>query len=396
MNKVRFVNLPPAPSRLLRVEQIRDFEVDGAGYFHHDNDLLIAAQHVIQDASLTSLKHAYARFARAYETAPEDPMRMFVYPYPPESLDPDYMSALNARLNVSAEHISVVIEVATSDTVRDRGSLRRLLEPLLTRNRATVISIKGIDGPEGSAVEVTIEIQTRGRTAGDALRIGEQAEVLIDAAYANGPLTVQTAAALLRSGHHGALLGQAEAQWMDVKGTPYLSEPAGHLHYASDVAAFANAGGGLIALGLKTAMRRGDEIITAADGILLSLFDVRDHRNLLRDWVYPRLLGVRVEALPFDDDPEHGIVLVEVPEQPLASHPFMVRRAHVAGRVRSGYFTIPVRTDDATARWDIAELHTLVVAGRVALGVAASPEMSSVLREAVNATASRSNEGGNG
>lgn len=210
--------------------------------------------------------------------------------------------------------------------LHNREPLRRLLAPLLKRHRATLAQVMPIEPAVGSFVVIELGLSTRGRSVGDALTIGREAAALVEAAYATGPLRAETAAELLRTGHHRALLGQPEASWMEVKGESNGPDRAGHLHFVGDVTSFANASGGLIALGLKTQKRHGDDVITSAKGIRLDLFDVLGHRNLLRQWVYPSLPDVRIDAVAFSDDPELGIVVIEIPDQPAASKPFFVRR----------------------------------------------------------------------
>jgi hypothetical protein len=89
------------------------------------------------------------------------------------------------------------------------------------------------------------------------------------------------------------------------------------------------------------------------------------------DWIYPRPLGVRFDLAK--TDAEKGFLIIEIPEQPLALKPFFVRRAQLAGRVRTEHLALPIRVGEATSHWDLAELHSLIVAGRAALSQAAAP-----------------------
>jgi hypothetical protein len=75
--------------------------------------------------------------------------------------------------------------------------------------------------------------------------------------FATGPLRAATAAELLRTGHHEVLIGQPETDWLDVKGRLYELDEVGSFLLARDVAAFANAAGGVIAIGPRTSQVRG-------------------------------------------------------------------------------------------------------------------------------------------
>ncbi len=57
----------------------------------------------------------------------------------------------------------------------------------------------------------------------------------------------------------------------------------------------------------------------------------------------------------------------QAPDQPAALKPFFVRRANVAGRDRTEHLAVPVRVGADTSHRDLAELHSLVIAGRAAL-----------------------------
>lgn len=69
-------------------------------------------------------------------------------------------------------------------------------------------------------------------------------------------------------------------------------------------------------------------------------------------------------------DDRKGILVIDIPTQPPASIPFFVRRAQIAGKIRTNHFALPMTVGDSNAAWDIAEVHTLIVAGRAALAIA--------------------------
>jgi hypothetical protein len=360
---VRFVNQPSDLFGPLRIRRRRDFEVEGAGFFEASDDTLRAPLAVVEDASLTSLRRAVDRYDKYYE-AGDEPLLMLLSEDAPETFDSEFALYLNTQLRFFAGAIAVVLERGTRELV-SREPVARLLRPLLTRCRGTLSGVMSIDSPHGSAVEVTVEISSRGRTVGDALEIGEDIGLLLEAAFATGPLRAVTAAELIRTGHHDVLLGQPETDWLDVKDRLYELDETGSFLLARDVAAFANAGDGVIAIGLRTSRVRGVEVISRSRPVSLAGFNVAKHHAVIRNWIYPRPLGVRFDLA--ETEPEKGLVVIEIPEQPPSLKPFFVRRAQIADRVRTEHLALPIRVGDATSHWDLAELHSLVIAGRAAL-----------------------------
>jgi len=371
MRTVRFVNQPSDLFGPLRIRRRRDFEVEGAGFFESTDDLLLAPLAVVKDASLTSLRHAVDRYNRHFGGS-ADPILMSISDDTPETFDTDFAAYIDTQLSVSLDAIAVVLERATHELERSE-SVARLLRPLLTRCRGTLSRVMPIDSPRGSFVEVTVEISSRGRTVGDALEIAEDIGLLLEAAFATGPLRAATAAELIRTGHHDVLIGQPENDWLDAKGRPYELGPVGSFLLAGDVAAFANAGGGMIVIGLRTSRAHGQDIISRSRPVDLADFNLAKHHAVIRDWIYPRPRGVRFDLAIAETDPQKGLVVIEIPEQPEALKPFFVRRAQLAGRVRTEHLALPIRVGDATSHWDLAELHSLIVAGRAALAQSPAP-----------------------
>jgi hypothetical protein len=370
MRTVRFVNQPSDSFGPLRIRRRRDFD-DGAGFFESTDDALLAPLAVVKDASLTSLRHAVDRYNRHFG-ASADPILMSISDDAPETFDTDFAAYIDIQLSVSPDAIAVVLERGTHELERPEP-VARLLRPLLKKCHGTLSRVMPIDSPRGSSVEVTVEISSRGRTVGDALAIGEDIGLLLEAAFATGPLRAATAAELIRTGHHEVLIGQPESDWLDAKGRLYELGAVGNFLLAGDVAAFANASGGVIVIGLRTSQTRGQDIISRSRLVDLANFNLAKHHAVIRDWIYPRPRGVRFDLVIAETDPEKGLVVIEIPEQPEALKPFFVRRAQLAGRVRTEHLALPVRVGDATSHWELAELHSLIIAGRAALAQSRAP-----------------------
>lgn len=380
MRDVRFRNLPSDHYGPIRIRRHRDFEVVGVGFFAAcdreaiepkdfdggDDQILCAPRQVIEEASVAKFRHAVGAYSK-HRNESGHGYRLLISEDPPDAFEPEASEYLPIQLKVSSNEVAVLAESSTPDVLRSSRPVLRLLSPLVSARGAFVSGVTRIDGVRGSAVSVEVQISRRGLAVGDVLRLGEDVRLLLHAAFANGPLRPATAAELLRTGRHDTLVDQPEQDWLDAKSRLYELNDIGKFHLACDVAAFANAKGGLIAIGLSTATRRGEEIIGRARAVPLAGFSKVKHRQVLRDWLYPLPIGVRFDVCITSVEPDKGLVVIEVPEQSDALKPFVVRRAELAGRLRTESLTIPVRASDATAHKDIAEIHSLIVAGRAAL-----------------------------
>ena len=130
------------------------------------------------------------------------------------------------------------------------------------------------------------------------------------------------------------LLGVAECGWLDVKGGVYqLDESAKAEELVKDVAGFANAPtGGLVVVGFSTRREHGGEILDAVRPVPRAQVDLDRHRKLIRERVIPPPRGVSVEWI--DCGPDTGVLVIDVPAQPPACLPYVVRGPTRAGNVR--------------------------------------------------------------
>lgn len=333
----------------------------------YDDQILCASKGVVQEASLASLRRAVGVYSTHRGEAGQS-YRLLISDDLPEAFDPEESEYLPVQLRISANKAAVLAESSTPDVLASSAPVAQLLSPLVNGRGAFVSGITRIEGVRGSAVTVEIEISRRGLAVGDALLLGEEVRLLLNAAFASGPLRPATTATLLRTGHHDALINQPEHDWLDAKSRLYeLNHEVGKFHLACDVAAFANAQGGLIVIGLPITKRHGEDIIGRARPLPLADFSKVRYRHVLRSWLYPLPEGVRFDVCIVDRKPDRGLVVIEIPKQSEALKPFVVRRAQFAERLRTESLTIPVRVGDATAHKDVAEIHSLIVAGRAAL-----------------------------
>jgi hypothetical protein len=163
------------------------------------------------------------------------------------------------------------------------------------------------------------------------------------------------------------LVGEIEGQFFDAKGQPYRFDVGmdAKREFAKDVAAFANAKGGYILVGIATtaaALRAGDEVSDLRP-VERAAFDIDRHRKLLEEWLYPQPKDVDIEWVQFGKDNGKGIGLIFVPPQNEGSKPFLIRRTigdRKSTEVLIGYAE---RRVDRTDVRNIVEIHQALRTG---------------------------------
>jgi hypothetical protein len=170
----------------------------------------------------------------------------------------------------------------------------------------------------------------------------------------------------LEAGDFDQLLGTDEADWVDFKKEPYRFESQRERwEYAKDIASFANLNGGAVVIGVKTS-RSVTQLESSAERynpIPKKLIDPKLHADIVEQWIYPQVVGVRLRWFPPDKTVQDGLLLIEIPQQSKRDHPFIVRGMPLAAdddpnRKALG---IPIREGSGT-RWISAErLHAMIV-----------------------------------
>ncbi len=132
----------------------------------------------------------------------------------------------------------------------------------------------------------------------------------------------------LKRGDFDAVLGTSESEWVEFKSEVYpLDAPKGPREYAKDVAAFANAGGGLIVIGYKTEKAETDLESRAQEHrpCPKNLVAPKKLADILANTVFPAVQGITTVWFPDSEDPK-GVLLVTVPAQRQPDKPFIVRK----------------------------------------------------------------------
>jgi hypothetical protein len=174
----------------------------------------------------------------------------------------------------------------------------------------------------------------------------------------------QATAAAIRAGHADVLVGARESQWLEAKSALWpLGADGGKIELAQDVARFANATGGLIVVGAATKKRGDDDVVVRAEGIRPSLVSLRQLRAAIDARVYPPVEGLELVVGPRTQS-GNVIVLIEVPNQPSSSKPFIVHGALVGRKIEGEFVSIVRRRGEASIAMGHREIHSWLVAGR--------------------------------
>jgi hypothetical protein len=397
------------PAVRLREDRYTNYlEIEGIGRISQaeDDDEFIGPLSVVRRMGLSSLR----RTLIAYVGATMPPPRTFIHPETGEKiLIPREPGAYRARVQAVdvtpkkfaerhtyeflPEPVSLVLReggilateiqfaVETEDEP-DEARIRTLVSPLLRRTGATLDGIelepegplsfrtsRVVISPDFWVISVYLATPTHGRTGGFAIDVGNEALAILEAA--NGSrLTAGAARSLIQSGHADSLRGLEEGAWLECKTEPYAHTELGKFELAKDVTALANAEGGIIVIGLQTRSIKGRDVITAVRPFHSDGREPDRYRKLIDYRVFPQPIGLKIEAVRYGA--RGSIVAISIPPQPTALQPFLVRGTFSGKKLQGSQIGVFTRRGDATFAMGVEEFHSLVVAGRAALGYRAT------------------------
>jgi Putative DNA-binding domain len=177
-------------------------------------------------------------------------------------------------------------------------------------------------------------------------------------------LTLDQVRVILEKGDFNELVGAVENEWLECKAAPYqLDKDHQRQELAKDVAGLANAGGGIILIGIKTERdltHFGDEI-KEVRSFAPSLINPEQYIDILKSWIYPPLDKIDVKWLPSSTDSNAGIVSIFIPLQPEAKIPFLLTRTlDTEGRRVEIVFGFVERRRAGVDSLSVQGLHTLI------------------------------------
>jgi hypothetical protein len=142
-------------------------------------------------------------------------------------------------------------------------------------------------------------------------------------------LSSQEVLAMLSSGSFKGFIGVVENDHFECKRTPYrLQTDHEKQELAKDVSAFANAGGGVLVIGLATEVspvHMGDEV-TAIRVFDRALVSVDQYHDILRSWIYPQISDLYIGWYATVANPKRGLVAITIPQKSTTNGPYILTR----------------------------------------------------------------------
>jgi hypothetical protein len=324
-----------------------------------DDGMIAAPLGLIGDASLPRLRQTLMVHADVWGLSKvvvflsEDPAEHFEYELSPR---------LPYRIVLRDGELLLEIDVFSQRGSPDRRLIRAGLKPVLGLHRAELLSLAVAPVNRGHLARLLVAWPVSRRTVNDAAALGSEIANVCDALVA-GRLTLPATRGILEGGVWAGFIGQYECPWLEAKSQHYRRDERGRVALAGDIAAFCNADGGLLVVGMKTKKdRRGDRVI-AVNTCALDAGTLSWYEQAIGRLIYPRPDGIRLQRLGVAQRSRNGLLVIDIPEQDKGAKPFMVARAVVEGRVFGTLVGIPTRTRDATEWLQPAELHARVRAG---------------------------------
>ncbi|WP_272476968.1 AlbA family DNA-binding domain-containing protein [Baekduia alba] len=329
--------------------------VEGHGVVKADDTYFLTASNVLAPASVASLRAALRRLDAF--TRIDQVITFRLSPLLPEDFSIDLFTPYRpVGLVWAGGELVVECQIEASPRTSEE-EVERAVEAAATRLDGAAGDIEWYVTRSGSGGTFTTWLPWRGQTVGELIEVGERARAIVAAILA-GDLDASNVAALIRTGAPEILLGEYEGQWLAAKSVPYrLDEVPEQLELGKDVAAMANAGGGLLVLGAVTKRRPGGgEEIVKLNGCVSGAVNQREYRHVVSQVIHPPPVGVRIDITPLRD---RELILVEVPEQPADFAPFLVDGS-TGGKKATGLgFTWPIRSGADTTAPAIQTIHSL-------------------------------------
>lgn len=178
--------------------------------------------------------------------------------------------------------------------------------------------------------------------------------------------------AALGSGDFDRLVHTAEGVWFDFKAaTPDVKSPKGLRDFLADVAAFANAQGGVLLFGATGRIDESmnQEVVGQVIGVDCARVNFDQLLKLVREHIRPVL---HVEIRRFDHDDGRCLVVVNVEAQ--ADGPFLVDRLGAGVSIVPHGFGWPVRHGDGT-HWETLDRVQQLISTALRLHAANHPSV---------------------
>lgn len=175
------------------------------------------------------------------------------------------------------------------------------------------------------------------------------------------------------------ILGAAEGDWIDFKGSPYgmvgngstKLSPKGKWELCKDVAELANHHGGCLLIGVETVKNSniGIETASAITPVRKDSIDISAYRSVISQGMYPNVRDLRITWHSDDATQATGLLLIEIPPPDARDQPHVMRRMVDDSGKETGAVGVPVRNGDQTDWYSAEQIHHLIRNGMTQLSV---------------------------
>ena len=179
-------------------------------------------------------------------------------------------------------------------------------------------------------------------------------------------LSVDTVRQIIEAGRFDELRGVRETGQVEFKAEVYaLNTDAQKQELAKDITSMANAKGGVIVLGVKTAKRidvLGDVAVEIRQ-FEKSLLNADQLAQVVKNWIYPGI-EVATKWISNINGADKGLVIIEVPAGHIELVPYLVTRyVNGEGKIDSTVFGYYVRNEATVSAMSFQELHSKIRRG---------------------------------
>ena len=194
-------------------------------------------------------------------------------------------------------------------------------------------------------------------------------------------LDVDAARAALQADDFKALIGVRESVWLDVKSRPYrLDDPDSAAELVKDVAAMANASGGLVLIGYKTSSDVHGEVVDSLVPVPEGMVDVDRYHKLVDQRVSPHVRHLSIRWIAVTEG--KGVVVIDVPSQREADKVFVVPGPE--GTKSFPSVGVPIRRGEGTVWLPQHEIQRLLAAGWSASGGLTAKAMRAIVADSMS------------
>jgi hypothetical protein len=181
-------------------------------------------------------------------------------------------------------------------------------------------------------------------------------------------MTRDQALEILDSGEFERFIGATESLEVEFKGEPYRLEAAAQkFELAKDVSALANAAGGVIVVGARTASDDATavDVVTAIRSFDRDLVNTTQYEDTIGERIYPRLREIHARFFAIAGDEERGVVAIDVPPQLESDRYFLIQKPMDEGsdRIPGWLVGLAIRGIGRVEVRQIAEIHAIISRG---------------------------------